>query len=65
MPSAQTPHIEVECVGKAEAATALGISLRSIDRLIASGDLPSVRLGGRRLIRLETLRRIAAELEST
>jgi excisionase family DNA binding protein len=42
-------------VSKARAATTLGLSVRSIHTLIATGELPAVRVGGRVLIRVDAL----------
>lgn len=39
-----------------EVADTLCVSLRTVCRLVADGDLPSVLIGRRRLIRRETLR---------
>ena len=39
-----------------DVADTLSISLRTVMRLVADGDLPSVLIGRRRLIRRETLR---------
>ena len=39
-----------------ETAHALAVSPRHIARLVASGELPSIRLGRRRVIRREALR---------
>lgn len=39
-----------------EVADTLCVSLRTVMRLVADGDLPSVLIGRRRLIRRETLR---------
>lgn len=48
-----------------EAAQALSISLREIDRLIAAGKVYSRRIGRRRLVPLEALRRFALSSELT
>jgi excisionase family DNA binding protein len=42
-------------MGKKAAAAYLGISTRTLDRLIASGDIPIVKLARRLLIRKEAL----------
>jgi excisionase family DNA binding protein len=39
-----------------DVADTLSISLRTVMRLVADGELPSVLIGRRRLIRRETLR---------
>jgi excisionase family DNA binding protein len=41
-----------------DAAHSLGVSERTIRRLVEKGDLPSVRIGGRRLIRYTDLARL-------
>lgn len=43
---------------KREVADLLVVSVRSVDRLIASGDLPRVRLGGSIRFRLEDVRNL-------
>ena len=42
-----------------EAIQALGVSRSTLWRRLQSGDLPSVRLGGRRLVRLTMTRKAA------
>ena len=42
-----------------EAIRALGVSRSTLWRRLRSGDLPSVRRGGRRLVRLTTIRKAA------
>ncbi|HUX66892.1 MAG TPA: helix-turn-helix domain-containing protein [Terriglobales bacterium] len=49
---AQLPPIAVR---PAAAATMIGCTRRSVDRLLASGALPSVRIGGMRLIRVRDI----------
>lgn len=48
-----------------EAALALGISRSTLYLLLSDGRLPSVRLGTRRRIEAEALRRFVASLETT
>ena len=55
MHKSQAPHITPLLVGVEEAARILGVSKRTLYHLIAEGSLPSVRIRGRRLLRLETL----------
>lgn len=43
-----------------EVAEALRVSLRLTDRLIGRGELPSLLVGGRRLVRAEDLERYVA-----
>ena len=45
-------------VGSAAAANLLGVSRRTLSRRIADGSVPSVVLGGRRLIRRSDIERI-------
>jgi len=49
---------EVLSVGKAEAARLLGVSLRTVDRLIALKHLPVRRLGRRVLIARSSLQNL-------
>lgn len=44
---------------RAEAAEFLRVSLRTIDHLVISGQLISAKVGGRRLIPADALRRLA------
>lgn len=48
--NSEKPVPEVLSVGKTEAARLLGVSLRTVDRLIAMKQLPVRRLGRRVLI---------------
>jgi len=50
------PKTGVELFGKARLAETLDLSLRTIDRLLAAGELPSVQIGRRRLVRQSDLR---------
>jgi excisionase family DNA binding protein len=43
------------CIDIREVATRLSLSPRTIARLVASGALPSFRIGRRRLVRTEAL----------
>jgi excisionase family DNA binding protein len=51
-----TAPIEPLAVGIADAATVVGVSPSTIKREIVAGNLPSFRLGGRRLIEYAALR---------
>jgi excisionase family DNA binding protein len=42
----------------------LGIGRSKFYRMLAAGQLPSIKLGKRRLLRLETLRQVLANLEA-
>jgi excisionase family DNA binding protein len=57
------PAIDAEAVSVAEAAARAGVSRTFLYEAISSGDLPSVKLGKRRLVRLEALRRWLKDLE--
>lgn len=46
----------------AEAARALGIGKTKLFELIAKGDLPALRLGGRTLVRREDIEAFVAQL---
>jgi excisionase family DNA binding protein len=50
---------------KREAAVALGISVRTLETLIALGELKSVRVGRRRMIPVIELQRFARRDHST
>jgi excisionase family DNA binding protein len=52
------PGPEVLSVGKSEAARLLGVSVRTVDRLIALKQLPVRRLGRRVLIARSTLQNL-------
>ena len=41
---------------RADLRTAIPLSPRSIDKLLSTGELPSVRIGGRRFVLAEDLR---------
>lgn len=49
---------------RAEVAEQLRVSLRHSDGLIASGEIPSVKIGARRLVRAEALDAYVASLEA-
>lgn len=48
--------IESACLGLNHIAERLGLSRRTIDRIIARGELPTLKIGRRRLVRLSDLR---------
>ena len=48
--------IESALIGISHLAERLGLSRRTIHRILARGDLPSLQIGRRRLIRLSDLR---------
>jgi excisionase family DNA binding protein len=48
-----------------EVADVLRVSQRSVERLLAAGDLPSVLIGRSRRVRAEDLREYVAELPTT
>ncbi len=50
-------------VSVAEAASLAGVSRAGLYRFVSSGELPSVHLGGRRLVRLQALEAFLAALE--
>lgn len=45
-------NFEMELISISQLSQQLGISRRSIDRFIERGELPSLKLGRRRLVRL-------------
>jgi excisionase family DNA binding protein len=49
----------VNLATREEAASALRMNLRSIDRLISSGALPSVKIRAKRLIPMSSIERLA------
>jgi excisionase family DNA binding protein len=55
---------ETEVLNVKEAAKTMKISPRQVARLIAQGELPSFRIGSRRLIRAVTLANYVARLEA-
>ncbi len=50
-------EIESACIGISHLAEHLGLSRRTVARILARGELPSLRIGRRRLVRLADLRR--------
>ena len=60
-PKPESTHMSRQLYSKKETAKALGISVRTIDNLIARKVIPSIRIGSRRLFRIE---RVIAALES-
>ena len=56
------PRINRLLTNIADAAAALGISQRAVERLVADGTLPSVQVGGRRLIHVRDLEGYAESL---
>jgi predicted DNA-binding transcriptional regulator AlpA len=61
---AQAGEPQTLLVDERTAARMLGVSPRSIWTMAACGELPSVRIGQRKLYAVETLRRWIAERES-
>ena len=55
--------MEIDAIAISEAARRLAISSRTIHRLIKRGELPSILIGRRRLIRRQTLADWLAGLE--
>ena len=53
-----------EAVAVAEAARRAGVSRSLLYEAIGAGSLPSVKIGKRRLVRVEALRRWLASLET-
>jgi len=56
--------IESACIGVQHLADRLGLSRRTIHRILARGELPSLQVGRRRLIRLADVRRWLAGHET-
>lgn len=52
-----------ELLSRQASARCLGVSLSTLDRLIADGLLPSVRVGERRMVRPKDLRKYVNGLE--
>lgn len=50
-----TSDLQEKLIGLKSAADNLGISRRTLDRIIAAGELPSLKIGRRRLVRQEAL----------
>ena len=57
--------IEAALIGINHLAQRLGLSRRTIHRILARGELPSIRIGGRRLVRIEAVQRWLAGYEAT
>ncbi len=55
--------IESALIGISHLAERLGLSRRTVHRILARGELPSIRIGRRRLVRLSELRRWLAGYE--
>lgn len=47
---------DLSCTGRSAAAAAIGVSLSTLDRLRLNGELPTIRIGRRVLIRTADLR---------
>jgi excisionase family DNA binding protein len=60
MRRAKTPDVERLAYSVDEVAAALGCTRNHVVNLISRGQLPSFKLGGRRLISADTLNRIVA-----
>jgi excisionase family DNA binding protein len=56
-------EIQDALIGIRQLSERLGLSRRTIARILARGELPSLRIGRRRLIRLADLRHWLAGLE--
>lgn len=56
-------HVPPRLLRRGAAARALGVSERTVDTLIRSGDLRSVKIGKRRLIPVQALDEFVADLE--
>lgn len=51
--------IEPVLIGRLEAAKMLGLGSTKTDELISDGVLESVRIGGRRLVKIASVRKLA------
>jgi len=49
-------ELESACIGITHLADRLGLSRRTIHRIIARGELPTLKVGRRRLVRLAEVR---------
>jgi len=59
-------EFEIACIGVGQLAVRLGVSRRTTKRIIARGELPSFRIGRRRVVRLADARRwLLGEVEPT
>lgn len=56
--------IEAACIGINHLAENLGLSRRTIHRILARGELPSIQIGRRRMIRVAEVRRWLAGCET-
>ena len=52
------------CLSVREAASALRISPRTVNRLVSCGELPSLKIGQRRLVARDALERFVAARQS-
>jgi excisionase family DNA binding protein len=55
---AQAPEVERIAYSPAEVAVALGVTRAHVQNLIARGELPSFKLGARRLIPADVVHRL-------
>ena len=55
--------VEAALIGINHLAQRLGLSRRTVHRILARGELPSIRIGRRRLVRLSELRRWLSSYE--
>ena len=62
-PPAPADDQPVRLIGEAEVARCLGLSPRTVRRLLASGDLPSVTVGRARRVHVDDLDRYIATLK--
>jgi len=58
-------HDSIDALDIRTAANRIGISSRTLHRLVRTGELRSIKLGRRRLVRVETLRDYLDALESS
>ena len=63
MSKPETSNVPKLLVSAREAARMLGVSVRTLYDLLARGELPSVRVNGRRLFRLKSLEDWVAQRE--
>ncbi len=56
--------IQGACIGIGDLARQIGLSRRTIHRILARGELPTIRIGRRRLIRLAEVRQWLAGCET-
>ncbi len=64
-PPARSPTSEQLALGLDEVARSASLSRRMVEQLVARGDLPSLKVGRRRLVRAEALARWLEERERT